>query len=97
LTALSPLEPEASNGLTPTFLLSYRDLMVPRSQNSQTQIVIQNSQTQIVGQRPQHFITQNYLITQKLPATSTKLKINMQSKRACCLQKSNFRHILACH
>jgi hypothetical protein len=48
--------------------------MVPRSQNCQTQMVIQNCQTQIVGQRPQHFITQ------KLPATSTKLKINMQSK-----------------
>jgi hypothetical protein len=64
--------------------------MVPRSQNCQTQIVIQNCQIQIVGQRPQHFITQ------KLPATSSKLKINMQSKTACCWQKYNFRHILAC-
>jgi hypothetical protein len=64
--------------------------MVPPSQNCQTQIVIQNYQTQIVGQRPQHFITQ------KLLATSTKLKINMQNKSACCLPKSNFRHILAC-
>ena len=77
--------PEVSNRLTPTFLLSHRDLMVPRASK------LSEPQTQIVGQRPQHFITQ------KLPATSTKLKINMQSKTACCLQKYNFRHILACN
>jgi len=77
--------PEVSNRVTPTFLLSHRDLMVPRA----SKLSEPKCQTQIVGQRPQHFI-------QKLPATSTKLKINIQSKRACCLQKYNFRHILAC-
>ncbi len=79
-------QPEVSNRLTLTFLLSHRDLMVPRS----SKLSQPKCQIQIVGQRPQHFITQ------KLPGTSTKLKINMQSKTACCLQKYNFRHILAC-
>jgi len=78
--------PEVSNRLTPTFLLSPRHLMVPRA----SKLSEPNCQSSIVGQRPQHFITQ------KLPATSTKLKINMRSKTAGCLEKYNLRHILAC-
>jgi light-regulated signal transduction histidine kinase (bacteriophytochrome) len=65
----------------PNFLRSYRELIVRLSQNCQTEIV---------GQQPQHFFTQ------KLSATSTKLKINMQRNMACCLQKYNLRHIFAC-
>jgi len=61
--------------------------MVPLNQNCQSQSV-----------RPELSDSdRNIIITQKLPATSTKLKINMQSKTACCWQKYNFRHILACH
>ena len=76
---------EVLNRLTPTFLLSHRDLMVSLSQNCHSQSV----RPKLSDSDPNILLLKNY-------RTSTKLKINIQSKTACCLKKYNFRHILAC-